>query len=258
MNERAPTREPASRAPKARRDRDGIDAALRENRPFFPEGRAPRESPRAVKAVLAFLRWCALAVLALACIGIFYVAVILGETPEMQQVDGTRLAPTAAPAPPPLPGGARSYESDDIAQLEALLPARLATLPRRQGFVLESGKAEDARVAGSPRNFRVVTLVYRHPALQTKVVVYSAMPGGFLQRFAGEDFLLEPGTVAMASLRAMVLTAWERRYFVAAQGDAVYAVEGLASAEGLDNVPGWVMLSGVALEEELPAEEEIA
>jgi hypothetical protein len=239
-------------ARKPERERDEMEWTLR-NIAARPEGGAqPRARRSPLSRILGLIRWVLQAALALACIAVFYVAVIMGETPEVLQSEAQRPAATAAPKPAALPGGARSFESADLAQLEALLPARLATLPARQGFRLESGKAEDLRIAGVPGLIRAVTLTYQHPALRTKVILHSATPGGYIRRFEQSAFTLEPAPVTMGTLQAMSLTAEDRHFYVATLGDAVYIVEGLASVPELASVPGWVMLPPEGGEQDAP------
>jgi hypothetical protein len=194
--------------------------------------------------VFVLLRGLVLTLFSVFCIGVLYVAVIMGETPEAQGDTEGWASATPLPAALALPGGMRSLESADLAQLAAMLPARLATLPAQQGFVLIQGKVEDVRLAGVTKTCRVVTLTYQHPALRAEVSVYSAVPRGYIQRFAQQDFVLSPAMATMGTLPAMALNVEDRRVYVAAQGEAVYAVEGLASVQGLENVPGWVTLIG--------------
>jgi len=155
------------------------------------------------------------------------------------------VAPTPLPAAAALPGGARSLECEDLAQLEALLPARLATLPTELGFVLQSGKVADVRVGGARNNCRVVALTYSHPSLPGQVVVRSATPAAYIERYAQNAFVLERGSAMLATFPAMVLTTEGQRCYVTAQGEAVYALEGPASmAELVNGVTGLVRLTG--------------
>ena len=207
------------------------------------EDKVERKPLRLFARLFLLLRWLALIVLSLACVAVFYVAVVMGETPEQQQGEAVA-APTPLPSAAPLPGAVRSVESADLAQLQALFPAPLATLPAAQGFVLQSGKAEDVRVSGAGRTSRVVSLTYSHPALPQAVVVRSATPGAYIARYAQDAFALQYGTVTMGKLPAMVLTVGDLRCYVATQGEVVYAVEGPDAMAELANVPGWVTVAG--------------
>ena len=109
--------------------------------------RAERRPLRLFAKLLRLLRWFVLIVFTLGCVAVFYIAVVMGEVPEQQQAE-TLEAATPMPPPPPLPGAARSIESVDLAQLQALFPAHLATLPAGQNFLLVSGRVEDTRVSG--------------------------------------------------------------------------------------------------------------
>jgi|GEM_PF-2642028 len=202
------------------------------------EGRKPL---RIFAKLMTLLRWLALTLLSLACVAVFYVAVVMGEVPERQQAEAFETA-TPMPPPPPLPGAARSMESLDLAQLQALFPAHLATLPAGQNFSLVSGRVEDAYVTGAGRTCRVATLTYSHPALAHDVVVRSAVPGAYIARYAQDGFTLQYGTVTFGKFPAMVLTVGGLRCYVAAHGEVVYAAEGPADMTGLDNVPGWVAI----------------
>jgi len=200
--------------------------------------------PRLFAKAFLLLRRIALMVMALVCVAIFYIAVIMGDSPELQRDAEEQAAVTPQPTAAPLPGGVRSVETTDLAQITALFPARLAVLPNVQGFVLESGKVEDIRLKGTIKICRVVTLVYFHSALQEKVAVISAVPGVYMARYSQKAFTLETGTVAFGKLQAMALTTEDQRCYVAVQGEAVYAVEGPSGLAGLANVPGWVSLTG--------------
>ncbi len=232
------------RAPRSERRKPAPAPDLLEDTP------APRPPLRVFSHLFTLLRGGTLLGLAAACIGVFYIAVILGEAQDLQRAAGQQPAATAMPQPQALPGGQRSYETTDIAQLEALLPARLATLPAQQGFQLESGKAEDLRIPGVTAPCRAVTLVYRHAALRDRVVVHSAVPGGYLQRFAQQDYTLGREPVTLGPLPAILLTTEDRQYYIATQGEAVFVLEGLPSTPDLTNIPGWVMLSGIAADTE--------
>lgn len=221
--------------------------------PEPPLEELPKREPLHVfRRTLSGLRWLALLALSLACVAVFYVAVIMGEATELQQTAEGRVSPTPLPAAAPLPGGARSWESVELPQIEALFPGRLAVLPSQQGFVLEAGRVEDVRLNGVAITCRVVTLIYSHRALPDRVVICSAAPGAYIERYAQPGFRLDMGTTPLATLSAMGITAQDRRYFVAVQGEAVYAVEGPAAMDELPNVPGWVMLTGEETEPQPP------
>ena len=205
------------------------------------EEKQERKPLRLFARLFLLLRWLALIVLSLACVAVFYVAVVMGEVPEQEQAEALEAA-TPMPPPPPLPGAARSLESVDLAQLQALFPAHLATLPAGQNFSLVSGRVEDARINGAGRICRVVTLTYSHPALQHEVVVRSAVPGAYIARYAQNGFTLHYGTLALGKLPAMELTVGSQRCYVAAYGEVVYAVEGPDAMAELVNVPGWVAM----------------
>ncbi|MCL2810474.1 MAG: hypothetical protein FWD25_01100 [Clostridia bacterium] len=205
------------------------------------EEKKERRPLRLFAKLFLLLRWLALIVLSLGCVAVFYVAVVMGEVPEQQQAE-TLEAATPMPPPPPLPGAARSIESVDLPQLQALFPAYLATLPAEQNFSLVSGRVEDARINGAGRMCRVVTLTYSHPALQHEVVVRSAIPGAYIARYAQNGFALHYGTTALGKLPAMELTVGSQRYYVATYDEVVYAVEGPNAMAELANVPGWVAM----------------
>ena len=205
------------------------------------EEKAGRKPMRLFAKLFLLLRWVGLLALSLACVAVFYVAVVMGETPAQEQAEGGAPS-TPLPSAAPLPGAARNVESADLAQLRALFPAHLATLPARQNFTLVSGTVEDVRAGGAGQVCRVVSLTYSHPALQEAVVVRSAVPGAYIARYARDTFALSRDTVTLGKLQAMTLTAGGTRCYVAVQGEAVYALEGPDAMAGLANVPGWVIL----------------
>ncbi|MCL2544439.1 MAG: hypothetical protein FWE77_00820 [Clostridia bacterium] len=206
------------------------------------EEKAERRPIRFFARLFLLLRWLLLIALSLACVAVFYIAVVMGEAPEQNQADALA-ASTPMPSAAPLPGAVRSVDSVDLAHLQALFPAPLATLPAARGFVLQAGRAEDVRVSGAGRTCRVVSLTYSNAALPNEVVVRSAAPGAYAARYAQDAFTLEYGTTAMGKLPAMTLTVGDLRCYVAIQGEVVYAVEGSDGMAGLANVPGWVTVA---------------
>lgn len=205
---------------------------------------AAHTAPRIGHRLITVLRWALLIALAVGCVAIFYVAVVMGETPELQRsADGVAVQSAYVP-PAALPNGATTIESADLAQLEALFPARLAVLPRQEGFFLVSGRVEDVRVPGVGTTCRVVSLTYGHRSLRNEVVLHSATPGAYIQRFAQQPFLLDSEAVTMGSLPAITMTAQGRRYFMATQGEAVYILEGMAGDDLLPSVSAWVTRTG--------------
>ncbi len=207
----------------------------------------PRALWRRLFAVLrATIRWAMLIALALTCVGTFYVAVILGESPDVRS--GGVPASTAPPVVAPLPGGT-AFESDQIEALEPLLPVRLAILPADQGFVLIAGKVEDLRLPGTDTLCRTATLTYRHPAVAAEVTLYSAATSAYMQRFAGLSFTLEPKTVMMGMMPAAGFETRDARYCVAVDGSAVYVLEAPVTLPELADVCGWITRTGAAEEQ---------
>ena len=204
---------------------------------------APRRRFRPLHALSALTRWLLVGTLMALCVGVFYVAVILGEVPELQEVTGAPHAVLASPAP--LAGGV-ALESADIAQLAASFPAPLAVLPAEHGFVLQSGRAEDVRVPGYAGLCRTVTLVYQHAALSGELLLTSATPSGYLQRFAQQAYALDAVPVQLGALSATGMTLGDRRILLADQQGVVYVLEGRRDMAEFDAVPGWVSLWGAA------------
>lgn len=237
----AQSKHPQKKRPPAKNLRSEEDV---QTEPLGLSERSVPAAPRVWYRLMTVLRWALLIVLAVGCVAIFYVAVVMGETPELQQsADGQAVQSTYVP-PVPLPSGATSMESVDLAQIEALFPARLAVLPGQEGFSLVSGRVEDVRVPGAGTTCRVVSLTYKHRSLRNEVVLLSATPGAYIQRFAQQPFLLGPEAVTMGSLPAITMTAQHWRYFMASQGDTVYVLEGLAEDDQLPSVSAWVMRTG--------------
>ncbi len=228
-NKKAPVRDTARQAEEEARILASLEGTLE-----------PRAQRHVGHVVLSVLRWAVYAALGAVCIGIFYVAVILGETPELIEAQQQSQSSADVAAVSELPPG--GLESTDLAQLSQAFPGPLASLPAEQGFVLVRGVVEDVRIPGAQRPCRVVAITYEHPGLTTQVALVSATPADYLKRFEQAGFSLEPLKAALSTMPATAMTLADRQAWVARQGGCVYSLEAPKEMENMGSVAPWVAL----------------
>ncbi|MDR3051117.1 MAG: hypothetical protein LBU67_05295 [Oscillospiraceae bacterium] len=197
------------------------------------------------KKLRAILSAVVFALVSAMCVGMFYLAVILGETPALpgpapgESVVPSAL-PTAAPSPAPLPGG--MLQGGDTATRQALFPAPLAILPQADGFQVVSAIVEDIASKDTDIRCRVVTVAYQHPSFSGEVVLICATPPAYLERYAGADTHILDQPAALLGLPASALRLPGRDVWVARSGQAIYALETAADTLDMGLVAGRVTL----------------
>ncbi len=230
QNKKAPARDVARQADEEARILASLEGTLE-----------PRHARRHVgHFVVGLFRWLVYAALGALCIGIFYIAVILGETPELVAAQQENKSLIEIAALPELPLG--GLESTDLAQLSQAFPGPLASLPADQGFTIVRGVAEDVRIPGAQKPCRVVAITYEHPGLTSQVALVSATPTDYLKRFEQAGFSLEPLQVALSTMPATAMRLPDRQVWVANQGGCVYSLEAPLEMESISSVAPWVTL----------------
>ena len=189
--------------------------------PQAEQGPAPQKrlSLRAIWGVLvSAVRIILIAGMALLCAGVFFVAVIMGEAPELGHDEKEQKAILEAPLPLP---GAGEFASREAAALAEYYPAPLAQLAAGSGIALQQGTVQDVSVDGI--TCRVVSLQYLLG--QDTITLRSATPGGFLCRYATQDAVLSPSGVSMGALSGISMHTGNRQVILARDGELLYALE---------------------------------
>lgn len=176
------------------------------------------------------LRWLMVLVLALLCALVFFIAVIMGEAPELGHEDAVALE---APLPLPAPG---QFASADLSTLAAYFPGPLATFPSGSGITLTQGSVRDETIEGI--SCRVVSLRYAFEG--AALTLYSATPSGFLLQYDTQGVSLSANGVTMGNLPGIVFESGGTQYLAARKGELVYVLEAPTGIKGLIQLGAWV------------------
>lgn len=177
------------------------------------------------------LRGVVLAVLLAVCAVLFYLLVIMGDTP------GPDLAPepTASLSPlQALPQGGLAFPAGEIGQAAAYFPAPLLRLSETAGWRLEGIEVRDAQVQGIGEAVREVRLRYAESGTGAAVEVSSLTPSRYLRCLPARGFLAATDQDwTLAGLKAVLMSDGRILHLHAERGDIVYQIEGEVGVEVL-------------------------
>lgn len=186
------------------------------------------------RLLVAVVRYALIGGLALLCAGVFFVAVIMGEAPELGHEETEQSAVLAEPAPLP---GAGEFASQELSALAAYYPASLAQLASGSGLSLQQGTVQDIEVEGL--TCRVVSL--RYQIGQDAVTLRSVTPAGYLKRYGTADAVLSPNAVMLGALPGISLRTANLQVIAARQGELLYVLEAPVGFSGLEQLSAWVV-----------------
>lgn len=182
---------------------------------------------------MAVVRYALIGAMALLCAGVFFVAVIMGEAPELGHGEAES-ASLAVPAPLP---GIGEFASQDLSVLASYFPGSLAQLDPGSGLTLQQGAVQDVEVDGL--TCRVVSL--RYQVGQDTVTLRSATPAGYLSRYGTADVVLSSDAVMLGTLPGISLRTVSLQVAMARDGDLLYALEAPIGFSGLEQLSAWMV-----------------
>lgn len=183
----------------------------------------------------ALVRYTMIGALALLCAGVFFVAVIMGEAPELGAGEKEQATGLAAPAPLP---GSGEFASQEISVLASYFPAAMAQLSSGSGLALQQGTVQDVVVEGQA--CRVVSL--RYQIGQDALTLRSATPAAYLQQYGAADMVLSPDAVMLGALPGVSMRTASQQVMLARQGELLYVLEAPVGFAGLEQLSAWVVL----------------
>lgn len=186
------------------------------------------------KFLVAVVRYTLIGGLALLCAGVFFVAVIMGEAPELGHEETEQNAGLAEPVPLP---GTGEFASREISVLGAYFPVSMAQLASGSGLSMQQGTVQDVEVDGIA--CRVVSL--RYQVGQDSITLRSATPAGYLKRYGTADAVLSSNAVMLGAFSGISLRTANLQVIMARQGELLYVIEAPIGFTGLEQLSAWVV-----------------